>query len=674
MKKLQALKQKTILKKNIFPLTASIMLIPGVYLIYNISNIFFNYLKSDDIYYICNAVPFIQTAGLFLFIEIIFLAIYKYKSLLINHLDISIVFLMLIIFKIFNIIYSDITITATYLLQVLLYSALEILPILFLYPLKSKNFALKVLYISVLLVVTLISLSQSYYYYITIATFRPIIFDNFNIYSINAFMSDSNWIFYSILIVYIVIISYSIKSLNKKRSHNLMTFFKKLVISITLLFVSHVFLSNLEKIVFSNNCRVYGITGVKKNKIVNVAVNLSYVNLLQAYMDYGQISVKNKDFKFKDYSIKEKNYLKELNLLSVINPTLKKKEFNILKYKKIIFITFESLSIDYINFYNKKIPEDASYYFDYLLNNYTHFNNYYTSNMPTQQGLNAMINSKLVIDYSNITEQNRSLFSLLRQKGYDTYFIKGISKFYGRDQEIAEKLFQPDAIIALEELVKDYGSDIYSLWGVHDNSLYSKSMELLLNNKSKVMLFIKTIDFHPPAYSGDVDFPKNIVDSDRTIKSIYWLNMQLEIFVENLKNKGLFDDETIIFITSDHNPFLGAEYKEYAIKSNYSNLSRIPLIVLTSKPLHLSQTEKYFSQIDLLPTIFNVRDSNSVYTGRNILKSNNSFAIGIYDNEFYYNSKDTSFTFDLKKCFKNELSPKNQAICKYLYNTKNIQE
>ena len=660
------------MKNKNFLLTVYILLIPGIYLMFNISIIILKYLKSDDIYFLCNVVPYIHTAALLLSIEIIFIAIYKYRSLLVTYLDISIVFLMIFILKIFNIMYSDITITVIYLLQVLLYSALEILPILILYPLKSKTFALKALYISVLVAITFVSLGQSYYYYVTINTFQPIIFDNFNIYSVRAFMSDSNWIFYSILIVYILIISYSIKSLKKQRSYNLLTFFKYLTLSVILLFVSHLSLSKMEKIVFSNGCSVYGVTGIEKNNIVNVAVNLSYINLLKAYMDYGH-SVSNKEFEFKVYSIEEKNYLQELNLLCETNPNIENEEFNILKYKKIIFITFESLSIDFINFYNKKIPEDASYYFNYLLNNYTHFNNFFTSNMPTQQGLNALINSKLDLDIYNIAKQNSSLFSLFRQKGYDTYFIKAVSKFYGKDQQIAEKLFQPETIIALEELIRDYGSDISSSWGAHNNTLYSKSLELLDNN-DKIMLFIKTIDFHPPAYSGDVDFPKSIVDSDRTIKSIYWLNTQLEIFIENLKNKDLFNDETIVFITSDHNPHLGGAYKEYAIKDNYYNLSRIPLIILTSKPLHISQTEKYFSQIDLLPTIFNVSDSNSVYTGRNILKSNNSFAIGIYENDFFYKSKDTSFTFDLTKCFKNELSPKEQAICKYLYNSKEIQD
>ena len=62
-------------------------------------------------------------------------------------------------------------------------------------------------------------------------------------------------------------------------------------------------------------------------------------------------------------------------------------------YDRIVMLVLESVHRDYMHYYNENIPAEATPYLDSLLEKYPHLDHYYSSAVPTTQGLNATFRS-----------------------------------------------------------------------------------------------------------------------------------------------------------------------------------------------------------------------------------------------------------------------------------------
>ena len=67
-------------------------------------------------------------------------------------------------------------------------------------------------------------------------------------------------------------------------------------------------------------------------------------------------------------------------------------------YDRIVMLVLESVHRDYMHYYNENIPAEATPYLDSLLEKYPHLDHYYSSAVPTTQGLNATFRSHLIYD------------------------------------------------------------------------------------------------------------------------------------------------------------------------------------------------------------------------------------------------------------------------------------
>lgn len=277
-------------------------------------------------------------------------------------------------------------------------------------------------------------------------------------------------------------------------------------------------------------------------------------------------------------------------------------------FDKIVLIIVESLDRNYINCYNENIPCKYTEFFNYAVDNYISMDNFYTASTSTDNGINALLNSRLDYYTDRIINQNdkykvSSLLDVVNNHGYDTYFIRGSSKKYADHDLYYPKLFGMNKFITSEDFYEKYGLKS-TQWGIEDKFLFDEAIKILCKDRSKKQfIVINTIDTHPPYRNYD-----NQLSSNKFLDSLAHTDYNLKKFYEKIKLLNLFDDKTLIIITADHSATHGANYTN---RLDFEP-DRIPLIFLTknikfNEEFRINVDKKrYCSQIDLAPTIIDI--------------------------------------------------------------------
>jgi len=613
-----------------------IIVLPIVYLIYNVSIFYMHYgIKG-----LGSSVDIINNFILseFLIVFLIFIY-YKIKiNQVLKYLDLLFVSSILLVLKINEIYISDINLNIVYLFQILVAIMLEIFIIIL-----GRSYLLRksiIIYILLINLIIILNIGTYYYYYYTFSTVESIVFSNINMESINGILSFKI-VLYSLLFIFILnYLLYKIIKKHIKKDIDTKLFIKLFLI--VLLFSNILFY--LDKYTARKVISIYNNVRKHQDIQVNKIVQNSFFSYIKAFYRY-KYPLNDNDMNISKVKLSKLDLmnLENLKILPVKNISLIHKQ-----YKKIILITFESLSIDFLHFYNKKIPKDVTPYFDSLLRNYFHLNNFYTSNMPTDFGMTALLKSKL-----DLNIKSKSLFDYLDKNGYKTFLINGVSQYYGLMGEYYPKAFRPYTWIYKEKLQKEYGNK-FSGWGFHNEILYKKALEILYKNKNeKLFIDIKTIDFHQPGTYVPNDIRQKYPNEDHIIQTLRYLDQELKKFINNIN----IDDKTLIIVTADHNPHPGLDFKQYALKDNFLRLAKIPLILITKNhdfKKFNNLTIKYSGQIDLLPSLLSILDIDydKHIFGKNIFSYKNNYTLGKYKNSIFYRSDKEVFKCQLSDIFK----------------------
>ncbi len=357
------------------------------------------------------------------------------------------------------------------------------------------------------------------------------------------------------------------------------------------------------------------------------------------------------------FSVQETQLLNELDIAVDKKPAPGTKTF---PYEKIIVIVAESFHRDYLHFYNSRIPAEATKFFDGLLAKYPHSNYYYTANKPTTQGLNSMFLSQAIYTDDQSFDNNVTLFKTLEKNGYDTVFLEATSQYYNDEFRAYKKRFGMQTYRAKEDLEKE-GYVGSSGWGFHNDVMYEETVRLLEENRdNKVFIVTKTIDSHQPyPYCGfsKEDIPASIRDQQNNLylKAIYWENICLQKFFQDLEQRKLLDDKTLVIVTSDHNPHPSQNdnYKSLATEDMRISVAPIPLIFVSAnlQPFEEFSSATYGSQIDFAPTLLGLLGITSPpqFSGKNMLAvpAESSYAVGSCGETVYYWSNDYQIKTDM---------------------------
>ena len=355
----------------------------------------------------------------------------------------------------------------------------------------------------------------------------------------------------------------------------------------------------------------------------------------------------------KPYTENEKKFLTENRFLPN-NP----QEVNESKFDRVLMIVMESMAYEYLHCNNPDIPVEASPYLDYLTANYPHLSNFYTSDNPTLQGLNAILSSKVPFNEKNTKLHKHNLAAIFEEshKGL-TWFIRGDSRVYGSEDISILNVFGFSNLIGYEDLAKSYPEPGQFVWGYKDSTLYAEALNILSKIKNKnYFMVIKLLDQHQPISEAVTKAPLKPPPVQKhpndIVKAVFEADKLLKEFLTICESEGIFDDRTLIIVTADHYPPLGYGHTELIPGSDFQ-LGKLPFIFVTKQKEVFSslQTDKLCCQLDIAPTICQLLGMSipEQHMGHSLLDRNfKGRSVGILNNEtVFFQSEELEFSESL---------------------------
>lgn len=285
-------------------------------------------------------------------------------------------------------------------------------------------------------------------------------------------------------------------------------------------------------------------------------------------------------------------------------------------FRRVIVVHTESLSLDMLGGYNRELPRLITPFYSSDVIRARMFTNYRTTNSPTIPGLTCSFSSHPNWPLTTLMQFPQSWVRLVREDGFQTYFIRSASTYFGR----ANILFTRagfDHLIGREDFEKRPElAPLISGLGACDRLVFNKAIEVLKEHRDdKIYMSILGADTHEP--NGRQDYgglpypplPPWLDDNTKPpiLRAIFRHDYDIGRFIQMIEEEGLYDEETLIILTADHAHPLDGEVQ--AIPGYPEEpLARIALVLLTPQVLPELPLDTPACQMDLGPTILHLLD------------------------------------------------------------------
>ena len=510
---------------------------------------------------------------------------------------------------------------------------------------KWPNVFMKLIYFVVYVFTALTLIFDAFYFWQTSMHVESVLFQNLNIYAIKGVLATTSNILLAAFIggVALVLLLFRVPKPSKRKPNFVWSLLCVAMFTIGLNLADKLLLSGgmwcVEEIIGSYITIENEKTRVIYRNMLSVPINLNFIS--KALFDTDKMA-SAKHVEMRELTEKDKKTLHKLGI-DVPKQAVKKIAA---QYDRVVLLILESMHRDYINYYNENIPEKATPYMNQLVIRYPHMNRFYSSAVPTTQGLNATFRSHIIMDKDIPGKGTPSLFRVAQAAGYKGIFMNASSQYYANELREYPEQFGMQEYIAKEQLEK-FGYTGASGWGYHNDVMYEHTLRVLEENRDKKLLLVtKTLDMHQPyPYTGYrwEEMPEGVRDNPNvTVRGVYWVDKTLEYFFKEAEKRGLMDERTLFLITSDHNPHSGGEYTKLVEKANDKlSIAPIPLIFISKNlgPLDELRTNEYASQIDLAPTLLYLMglEVPEKFMGRNLLqRARVPFALGYFGGKAFY--------------------------------------
>lgn len=517
---------------------------------------------------------------------------------------------------------------------------------------KWPNVFMKLIYFVVYVFTALTLIFDAFYFWQTSMHVESVLFQNLNIYAIKGVLATTSNILLAAFIggVALVLLLFRVPKPSKRKPNFVWSLLCVAMFSIGLNLADKLLLSGgmwcVEEIIGSYITIENEKTRVIYRNMLSVPINLNFIS--KALFDTDKMA-SAKHVEMRELTEKDKKTLQKLGI-QIPKPAVAKIPP---QYDRLVLLILESMHRDYINYYNENIPEKATPYLNQLVIRYPHLNKYYSSAVPTTQGLNATFRSHIIMDKDLPGKGTPSLFRVAQAAGYKGIFMNASSQYYANELREYPDQFGMQEYIAKEQLEK-FGYTGASGWGYHNDVMYEHTLRILEENRGKKLLLVtKTLDMHQPyPYTGYrwEEMPEGVRDNPNvTVRGVYWVDKTIEHFFKEAEKRGLMDERTLFLITSDHNPHSGGEYTKLVEKANDKlSIAPIPLLFISKNlvPLDELRTNEYASQIDLAPTLLYLMglEVPEKFMGRNLLQpTSNPFALGYFGGKAFYWSSTQHF-------------------------------
>jgi phosphoglycerol transferase MdoB-like AlkP superfamily enzyme len=290
---------------------------------------------------------------------------------------------------------------------------------------------------------------------------------------------------------------------------------------------------------------------------------------------------------------------------------------NKLNKKNVILIMVESLSAEYMGIYGGKgwTPN-----LDKIAKESLFFNNLYATGTRTVRGMEAVTLSVPPTPGRSIVKRpiNDTLDNIgdvFKKYGYENKFIYAGHGYFDNMNDF----FSKNGFKIIDRLdFKDNEITFANVWGVCDEDLLNKVLKEADKSYSKnkpFFNFVMTTSNHRPfTYpEGKIDIPSHT----GRIGGVKYTDYAIDKFLKKASKKAWFKD-TVFVIIADHNG--GSAGKSSLPLYRY----KIPLIIYAPNFIKAQTVSKLSSQIDAMPTLFNILGFNyqARFYGNNILDKN----------------------------------------------------
>ncbi len=267
--------------------------------------------------------------------------------------------------------------------------------------------------------------------------------------------------------------------------------------------------------------------------------------------------------------------------------------FGVAKDKNVIFVWLESLQTFVIN--NELHGEEITPFLNDLIDDSYYFDNFYhqteqgktsDSEFITETSLYPLPSGAVYFTHSENTYQ--SLPDMLTESGYNTsVFHANNGSFWNRN-------------VMYNNLGIDHFYDIgaYNVteenqvgWGLKDKDFFKQSMKYLTSLEEPYYTRMITLTNHHPFSMDEEDvtlapFDSNSKTLNQYFQTVRYLDESLELFFEELKASGEYDDAVIVLMgdhygISDFHDRAMATYlgKEEITPYDHIQLQRVPLYI-----------------------------------------------------------------------------------------------
>jgi phosphoglycerol transferase MdoB-like AlkP superfamily enzyme len=160
---------------------------------------------------------------------------------------------------------------------------------------------------------------------------------------------------------------------------------------------------------------------------------------------------------------------------------------------------------------------------------------------------------------------------------------------------------------------RDEYKDYVNWWGLLDRKLFDYALEYLRIHKNEpTFITLLTVDSHAPL--GRLDYldekyeeiNEKFYDAPTLPRAFARFGQDLQRFLENLTQQGLFDEDTLIVVTPDH-PSYSNTPTNALFKPFQQEFDNLPFIIITKEKIKTPvATNQFLSQLDIAPTLLDL--------------------------------------------------------------------
>ncbi len=288
------------------------------------------------------------------------------------------------------------------------------------------------------------------------------------------------------------------------------------------------------------------------------------------------------------------------------------------KRKNVILVMVESLSAKYMGIYGNN--KHLTPHLDKLAKESLFFNNLFATGTRTVRGMEAVVLSIPPTPGRSIVKRPKndtldSIGKIFKENGYENKFIYAGHGYFDN----MNNFFSKNGFNIIDRFnFNDDEITFSNVWGVCDEDLLNKTIkeaDISYNQNRNFFSFVMTTSNHRPYTYPDnkIDIPSH-TGRDGAVK---YTDYAINEFLNKAKNRPWFKD-TIFVIIADHNG--GSAGKSSLPLYRY----KIPLIVYAPHIIKPQIITKLSSQIDTMPTIFDILGFSykAKFYGNNILDKN----------------------------------------------------